>query len=139
MAGISSSAALAAALSPPPAPPAVEGHGGEGGTAAADDDNTFPPLLDLVERFPDLFEREVLRRLRPIDRTFLAQAGRACWAVVAASDLPRAGTRAEVLRRSEWVVRHRLVAFVGSVERLAWAKASGCPWVARTCALGAVV
>jgi len=27
----------------------------------------------------------------------------------------------------------KLVDFLGSAERLAWAKANGCPWVARTC------
>ena len=139
MAGIFSSAAHAAPLSPPPEPPAAEGHGGGGGAADADDDNdnTLSPLLDLLERFPDLFAQKVLRHLDPIDRTFLAQAGSACRAAVAASDLPRAGTREEVLGKSVWVVTHKLGEFCTSVERLAWAKASGCPWVARTCALAA--
>jgi hypothetical protein len=27
----------------------------------------------------------------------------------------------------------KLVDFLGSAERLAWAKANGCPWVALTC------
>ena len=71
----------------------------------------------------------------PIDRTFLAQAGSACRAAVAASDLPRAGTWRVVLGKTEWVVRHRLVEFCTTVERLAWAKASSSPWVERTCAL----
>ena len=65
----------------------------------------------------------------PIDRTFLAQAGGACRAAVAASDLPRAGTRQEVLEgRRVWVVTHKRRDFCTSVERLAWAKANGCPW-----------
>jgi len=73
----------------------------------------------------------------PIDRTFLAQTGRLCRAVVTASGLPRAGTKPDVLGMSVWVVRHELREFCTSVERLAWAKASGCPWVARTCSYAA--
>jgi len=140
MKGISSPVADAAPLSPPSDPPATEGHGG-GAETVDDDDNdnndTFSPLLDLVQRFHDLFVQKVLRHLEPIDRTFLAQAGWACRAAVAASDLPRAGTRRVVLGRSVWVVTHRLEEFVGSVQRLAWAKASGCPWVARISLLAA--
>ena len=137
MARISSSADLAATLAPPPEPPAAEGHGCGADNDDGNDDNTSPPLLDLVERFPDLFAQQVLQHLDPIDRTFLAQVGSACRAAVAASDLPRAGTRRVELGRSVWVVTHQLGELVGSVERLAWAKASGCPWVARICALAA--
>ena len=124
MAGISSSGADAAPLSPPPEPPAAEGHGG--GAAKV---TTFSPLVDLLQRFPDLFEQKVLRHLDPIDRTFLAQAGSAYRAAVVASDQPRAGTRDEVfvLGRSVWVVTHKRREFCTSVERLAWAKANGCP------------
>ena len=69
----------------------------------------------------------------PIDRTFLAQAGSTCRAAVVASDMPRAGTREEVLEGTAvLVVTHEIMDFCTSVERLAWAKASGCPWVART-------
>jgi hypothetical protein len=32
-----------------------------------------------------------------------------------------------VLGRTVWVVTHRLKDFIVTVERLAWAKASGCP------------
>ena len=88
-------------------------------------------------KVPDLFAQKVLQHLDPIDRTFLAQAGSACRAAVAASDLPRAGTSRQVLGMSVWVVKHRLEEFVGSVERLDGAKASGCPWVARICSLAA--
>ena len=150
----SSAAADAAPLSPPLTLTAAAHNAAAAAAAAsaaaadaADDDdadnndnnnNNFSPLLGLVERFPDLFERKVLRRMDPIDRTFLAQTGRACRAVAAASDLPRAGTREEVLEgRSVWVVTHKLREFCTSVERLAWAKASGCPWVSLTCALAA--
>ena len=78
----------------------------------------------------------MLQHLDPIDRTFLAQAGGACRAAVAACDLPCAGTRRVVSGKSVWVVTHRLGEFCTSVERLAWAKASGCPWVERICRSG---
>jgi len=135
MAGISSSSAAAAPLSQPPEPPAAEARGGD--AAAAADDDTFSPILDLLQRFPDLFAQKVLAHLDPIDRTFLAQTGGACRAAVAASDLPRAGTRREVLGRTVWVVTHRLVRFCTSVERLAWAKNNGCPWDEATCSIAA--
>jgi hypothetical protein len=122
MAGISSSSVLALTLSPPPEPPAAEGHGG----GADHDDDTGSLLLDLLERFPDLFALKVLVHLDPIDRTFLAQTGSACRAAVVASALPRAGTKYEVLGRSVWLVRHRLREFVGSVQRLAWAMVWRC-------------
>jgi hypothetical protein len=77
--------------------------------------------------------------LDPIDRTFLAQASGVCREAVTASDLPRAGTRRELLGRSVWVVTHKLREFCTSVERLAWAKASGCPWLASTCAYVAMM
>jgi len=54
-----------------------------------------PPLLDLVERHPDLFGAEVLNRLDPADLTVLAQVGRPWLAAVVASGLPRAGKRVE--------------------------------------------
>ena len=78
------------------------------------------PLLDLLQRFPDVFKKEVLERLDPTDRTMVAQVGRPWLAAVLASGLPRLpnGVR----------VRLRLREFCTSVERLAWAKANGCPW-----------
>ena len=138
MGGICLSAAHAAPLSPPPEPPAVEGHG----VGADDDDSIFSPLLDLLERFPDLFALKLLVHLDPIDRTFLAQAGSACRAAVVASDLPRAsdlpnGMRSEVRGNSVVVVTHRLRAFCTSVERLAWAKNAGCPWFEKICSIAA--
>jgi hypothetical protein len=135
MTGISASIADAAPLSPLTEPPAAEGHGSAVDNEDDNDDTTSPPLLDLLERFPDLFAQKVLQHLDPIDRTFLAQVGSACRAAVVASDLPRAGTRAELMGKSVWVVTHRVREFVGSIKRLAWAKASGCPWVAETCML----
>jgi len=79
-----------------------------------------PPLLDLLERFPDLFKREVLERLDPTDRTMLAQVGRPWLAAVLTSGLPGLPNWVRV-----WL---RLSSFCTSVERLAWAKANGCPW-----------
>jgi hypothetical protein len=137
MAGISTSTADAASSSPPPEPPAGEGHGGgadhDDGDGNNDNDDFFP-LLDLLERFPDLFALKVLVHLDPIDRTFLAQTGGACRAAVAASNLLRAGTREAVPGKSVWVATHKVRGFCTSVERLVWAKNNGCPWVALTCA-----
>ena len=141
MAGMfSSAAAHAAPLSLPPEPPAAEGHGGGGGAEnddEDDDDVTFFPLLDLLERFPDIFAQKVLAHLDPIDRTFLAQGGGAWRATVAASGLPRAGTQRVVLKKSVWTMTHKISEFCTSVERLAWAKDNGCPWVAWTFAFAA--
>jgi hypothetical protein len=68
-AGTSSSAAVDAAD-----PPEAVGHGGDG----SDDDDDTEPLLDLIKRHPDLFEKEVLERLDPADRAFLRQVDSAC-------------------------------------------------------------
>ena len=38
-----------------------------------------------------------------------------------------------MLGRNVWSVTHELNEFCTSVERLAWAKNNGCPWVARSC------
>jgi len=101
-----------------------------------DDDNSLSPLVDLGERFPDLFAQKLLVHLDPIDLTFLAQAGSACRAALTASDLPRAGGRVWVGTRV-WVVRHKVWEFCTSVERLAWAKNNGCPWAGLTYASAA--
>jgi len=69
---------------------------------------------------PDLFVEEVLRRLDPMDRTMLAQVWRPWLAAVLASGSRRACPGV--------TVRLRLEEFFTSVERLAWAKANGCPW-----------
>ena len=65
-AGTSSSAAVDAAE-----PPEAVGHG-------SDDDDDTGPLLDLIKRHPELFEKEVLERLDPADRAFLGQVDSAC-------------------------------------------------------------
>ena len=63
--------------------------------------------------------------LNPVDRAMLAKVGRGCRAAVVASGLPRATGR----------VRLRLQGFLGSVERLSWARANGFKWNEFTSAL----
>jgi len=82
-----------------------------------DDDDTCP-LLDLLQT--DLFPKEVLERLNPMARTMLAQVGRPWLAAVRASGLPRLPSGVPV--------RLQLAEYCTSPERLAWAKANGCPW-----------
>jgi hypothetical protein len=60
---------------------------------ATTEEEQAPPLLDLVERHPEFFEKEVLARVDPADRAFLGQVNSACRAAVLASQLPCAGTR----------------------------------------------
>ena len=101
--------------SPPPPPPAP---------SPAASPPPRQPLLALLEDLPDFFTKEVLGRLDPTDRAVLAQVGWPWLAAVvraAAEDrLPCAGKSAGVPLK--------LVDFVGSVARLMWAKANGCPW-----------
>ena len=83
------------------------------------------PLLGaLLERLPEVLAAEVLPQLDPADRAVVAQVGRPWLAAVVASGLPLAGKTAGVPLKVE--------EFVGSVGRLAWAKANGCSWTART-------
>jgi len=92
---------------------------------------SFPsPLLErLLEELPEVLAAEVLPRLDPTDLAMFARVGKSSRAAVVASGLPRAGTSVRGA--------FKLKEFCGSVRRLAWAKANGCPWVARTCALAA--
>ena len=53
-----------------------------GGDAPAREVVHLPALVDLLERFPDLFAQQVLSHLDPIDRTFLAQTGGVCRAAL---------------------------------------------------------
>jgi len=90
-----------------------------------------PPVLEFLEEYPALFAAEVLQRLDPGDRAVLAQVASPLLAAVAAaaavdSRLPRAGKSAGVPLK--------LVEFLGSDKRLAWAKSNGCPWTEATCA-----
>jgi len=88
---------------------------------------TYPsPLLGrLLAELTDVCVAEVLPRLDPAARAVLAQVARPWLAAVMGSGLSRAGSTAGVPLK--------LREFVGSVQRLAWAKADGCPWNARTC------
>ena len=84
---------------------------------------TYPSrLLEL----PEVFAAEVLPRVDPTGRALLARVGHGCRAAVVASGLPCAGTSK--------MVPFKVEEFLGSIERLAWAKENGCPWVAMTCA-----
>ena len=126
----------AAPLSPPPEPPAAVSHGG--GADADDhdhDETTFPPpLLDLLQRFPDLFEKFVLERLDPTARASLARTGSAFWDVMFPRSLfPLGLLHAETPPLAGAARVFKLVDFLGIAKRMAWAKANGCPWNADTC------
>ena len=69
--------------------------------------------------------KHVLSRLDPTDCAILARVAKPWLAVVLANILPRAGKGG--------AVKLKLVDFVGSIERLAWAKDNGCPCEERTC------
>ena len=102
-----------------------------------------PPLLGegLLEGPPEVLAAEVLARLDPTDLVVFGQVGRACRVAVVAFGVPQ-----EEERQQEWNMMTgqgteggpllpRVQDCVGSVERLAWAKPSGCPWVAWTFAI----
>ena len=108
---------------------------------------TYPsPLLGpLLEEWSDVLAAEVLPWLPPTDLAMFARVGPATRAAVVYSELPRAGARGGW--RPRWRVAGggfleagpllKVEDFVGSVERLAWAKDNGCPWNARTSAIAA--
>jgi len=60
---------------------------------ATTEEDQASPLLDLLEKFPDFFSKEVLERVDPADRAFFAQVSHGCRAAVVGSELPCAGTR----------------------------------------------
>jgi hypothetical protein len=103
--------------------------------AASPSPSSPPPLLDLGQKHPDLFEGEVLARR---DRAVLAQNG---WpwqrAVVRAAGPGRRGGALPIAGKSAGVPR-MLGEFVGTVQPLAWAQANGCPWEAITCCADAL-
>ena len=82
-----------------------------------------PLLLRLLEELPEVLAAEVLSRLDPVDLVLFGQAGRACWAAVLASGLPRVPQFLV-----EGAARLRLADFCTSVDRLAWANRNGCTW-----------
>jgi hypothetical protein len=77
----------------------------------------------------------VLEQLDPTAGASLARTGSAFLDVVyPRSIFPFGLPRAQMPVLWGVLVRVlQLVDFLGSAERLAWAKANGCPWVARTC------
>jgi hypothetical protein len=98
-------------------------------TRDGDRDDTFLLLDRLLEDLPEVVQRFVLPALDSTAMALLARLGRVWRAVAVSSDLPCAGiTEGVPLRVTE---------FCGSVERLAWAKASGCPWDEMTCTYAA--
>ena len=60
-----------------PAPPAPSLSGGGNDHDVHDNNDDFSPLLDLLQRFPDLVEQYVLERLDPTARAALARTGSA--------------------------------------------------------------
>jgi len=80
------------------------------------------PLLALIQDNPPALFKELVLRLNPTDLALLARAGPELRAAVVASGLPRAGVPGGVPLK--------ICDCVGTVQRLAWAKANGCPWEA---------
>ena len=103
---------------------------------------TYPsPLLGgLTEDLPEVLAAEVLARLDPTDLVLFGQAGRACRAAVVAFGVPQEEEASDVSddEGSEGgPLLLRVEDFVGSVERLAWAKEIGCAWDEEICAWAA--
>ena len=86
----------------------------------ADDDAPSELLAPLLEEWREVLVTHVLSRLDPTDCAVLAQVAKPWLAVVVANDLPRVG------QTPGWPLK--IIDFVGSVARLAWAKENGCPW-----------
>ena len=81
----------------------------------------------------------MLERLDPTARVSLAQAGSAFWHLVFPISIFPFGLLARMQTTGGAAPRiFKLVDFLGSAERLAWAKANGCQWDAHTCAYAAL-
>jgi hypothetical protein len=95
---------------------------------------TYPsPLLGGLLQLPDVLAAEALARLDPTDVVVFGQAGRACRAaVVVAFGVPQEEAPSDDIDDNAGTGGGALLLnaedFVGSVERLAWAKERGCPW-----------
>jgi hypothetical protein len=106
---------------------------------------TYPsPLLGgLLEKLHEVLEIEVLSRLDPSDVVMFGQVGRTCRAAVVAFGVPQEEEVEEWSYDSDdedtegGPLLLRVENFVGSVERLAWAKERGCPWDESACAYAA--
>jgi hypothetical protein len=105
-----------------------------------------PLLGGLLEYLPEVLAAEVLSRVDPTDLVMFGQVGRACRAAVVAFGVPREVETSDDDGDSEGSTGEgtegvplllRVEDFVGSVERLAWAEAEGCPWGEAVCALAA--
>ena len=108
---------------PEPAPPALPlSAGGDDD----DDHDAFSPLLDLLQRFPGLFEKYVLEHLDPTARASLARTGIAFWDLVfprsifpfslLRAETPAAGA-ARVFKLEDFLIR-RAGAGLGEDERV---------------------
>ena len=108
---------------------------------------TYPsPLLGGLLDLPAVLAAEVLPLLEPTDLVVFGQAARACRAAVVAFGVPQEEVQVSsdeegstVDEGTEWggSLLLRVQNFVGSVARLAWAKARGCPWDEEICAWAA--
>jgi hypothetical protein len=119
------SSSLAPSPVPPPAP----------APAIVRDSTADSPLLGpLLDEWGDVFQEEVLKKW--LDRTDCALLARACWkcSEAVASALGLACAKDNVVVP---LAPLKIVDFFVSVQLLAWAKANGCPWVARVCTLAA--
>jgi len=122
-----------------PAIPAAPNPTAAAAAAAAAGSAEAPPspssmLLDLLERHADLFALEVLARLPPADRASLAGAGLVWRAAVYPESIFPAGLPPATTTTGGGAARvFNISYFSVSIERLAWAKANGCPWTEETC------
>jgi hypothetical protein len=100
-----------------------------------------PLLGGLIEKLPEVLAAEVLSQLDPTDVVLFGQADRACRAAVMAFGVPQeTPTSVSVLEDGSMgegteggPLLLRVEDFVGSVERVAWAKDRGCPWNKSVC------
>jgi len=114
---------------PPPMPLVPDTVAAEGGAGAGAPEPARPPLFALLEDFPDLFQKEVLERLDPLDLTLLGRTGSAVRTAVKQSGLPRVGCSPEEPRVG-------IAAFCQTLSTFVWAVAHGCRWqLATTCTI----
>jgi len=117
-------------------------------TAAQGNPSPSLSLGPLLGNLPsDLLQQEVLRRLGPTDLSSLAEAGRGCAAVVAATALMQWAKRAKgtpsmrigyhLYTTMCLTVACSYAARGGSREVLEWLHNTGCPLDTNTCALAA--
>jgi hypothetical protein len=90
-----------------------------------------PLLGGLTEDLPEVLAAEVLAQLDNTDLVVFGQAARACRGAVVAFSVPQEEARSDDSDdegTEGGPLLLRVEDFVGSIERLAWAKATGCPW-----------